>query len=99
MSRRAQMRVHVTKGLLGPMLSAMTGFIRCLLPLPLLVCVASVLSGQTILNPTDNLQTAVNSAAAGSTLLLNPGTYSLSTTLVVNKALTIRNNQATRPTV
>ena len=81
------------------MLSAMTGFIRCLLPLPLLVCVASVLSGQTILNPTDNLQTAVNSAAAGSTLLLNPGSYSLSTTLVVNKALTIRNNQATRPTV
>ena len=72
---------------------------RCLVQLQLLICVASVLSGQTILNPTDNLQNAVNSAAAGATLLLNPGTYSLSTTLVVTKALTIRNNQATRPTI
>ena len=72
---------------------------RYLVQLQMLVCAAAVLSGQTVLNPTDNLQAAVNAAAAGSTLLLNPGTYSLSTTLFVNKALTIRNNQATRPTI
>src|SRR5215204_3892025 len=65
----------------------------------LFVCLASAVSAQTVLNPTDNLANAVNAAAPGSTLLLNPGTYSLSTTLTVMKALTIRNNQATRPTI
>ena len=64
-----------------------------------LFCAAFVLSAQTILNPTDDLQAAVNSAPAGSTLLLNPGTYSLSGTLVVTKALTIRSNQPTPPTI
>ena len=63
------------------------------------LCLAVTVSAQTVLNPGDNLANAVNAAAPGSTLLLNPGTYSLSTTLTVMKSLTIKNNQATRPTI
>src|SRR6476660_5700817 len=70
---------------------------RGLAGLLLAVCAVSILPAQTVVNPGDNLQNVVSTAAAGATLLLNPGTYSLPGTLVVTKALTIRNNQATRP--
>jgi parallel beta-helix repeat protein len=70
---------------------------RSLAGLLLVVCAVPVLPAQTVVNPGDNLQNVVSAAAAGATLLLNPGTYSLPGTLVVTKALTIRNNQATRP--
>jgi parallel beta-helix repeat protein len=59
-----------------------------------LTCVAGLmpLSGQTVLNPGANLQASVDSAASGSTLALNPGTYTLSVGLTISKPLTIRSN-------
>ena len=60
-----------------------------------LTCFAGLtpISGQTIvLNPGANLQASVDSAAPGSTLALNAGTYTLSGTLTIPKALTILSN-------
>lgn len=49
--------------------------------------------GQTIvISPGANVQAAVDSAAAGSTLALNAGTYALSETLNINKAIVIVSN-------
>ena len=68
-------------------------------PLVLMIFGAAELLAQTILNPGADLQAVVTAAAAGSTLLLNAGAYTLPSTLVVTKGLTIKNNQATRPTL
>ena len=48
-------------------------------------------AAQTISVPAgSNLQIAVNGAPAGATLLVSPGTFALTSTLVVSKSLTIR---------
>ena len=60
-----------------------------------LTCFAGLtpIYGQTVvLNPGANLQTAVDSATPGSTLALNAGTYAVSGTLTISKALTISSN-------
>jgi parallel beta-helix repeat protein len=60
-----------------------------------LACLAGLtpLFGQAIvLSPGADVQTAVNSAAAGATLALNPGPYTLSGTLTINKPITIMSN-------
>ena len=60
-----------------------------------LACLAGLtpLFGQAIvLSPGADVQTAVNSAAAGATLALNPGPYTLPGTLTINKPITIMSN-------
>ena len=45
----------------------------------------------TVLNPTDNLATAIANAVSGDVIGLNPGTYTLSSaTFIVEKSITIR---------
>jgi len=58
-----------------------------------------VASAQTTvtLNPGADIQASINSLAAGSTILLNPGTYTPSATLNITQALTIQNNQQSPP--
>lgn len=75
------------------------GRVKLMKCLALVLWVTAASRAQTILNSTDNLQNAIDAAPSGATLLLNPGTYSLAGTLTVTKALTIRNNQPTRPTL
>src|SRR6476469_3982876 len=67
-----------------------------------LICFAGltpVLLGQTVvLSPGANVQASVDSAAAGATLALNAGTYTLSRTLTIAKTLTlISNTPGARP--
>jgi parallel beta-helix repeat protein len=56
--------------------------------------IAGGLKAQTTLNPGANLQNAINGASPGATLLLNPGTYTRSATLVISQPLTIQNAQS-----
>src|ERR1017187_4581558 len=60
-------------------------FLACLLAVPGMGTVIPVNSG-------GNLALAVSSATAGDTILVGPGTYPLTNTLSVNKALTIRSS-------
>jgi len=75
------------------------------LPNPVTATVVAILLGvsaaqaQTVLNPGADLQTEINNAAPGSSLLLNPGTYSPAAALSITKALTIQNNQAGTVTI
>ena len=66
-----------------------------------LTCFAGLtpMFGQTVvLSPGANVQASVDSAAAGATLALNAGTYTLSGTLTIAKTLTlISNTPGARP--
>jgi Secretion system C-terminal sorting domain len=57
-----------------------------------LLCCLSLLSAFAVTVPpgTNNLQAAINSAAAGSTLNLQAGTYYISTAVTLNKTITIQ---------
>ena len=57
-----------------------------------LLCCLSLLSVFAVTVPpgTNNLQAAINSAAAGSTINLQAGTYYVSTTVTLNKQITIQ---------
>jgi PKD repeat protein len=58
-----------------------------------LVFVAPVAAAVIIINPGDSINTAINNAAGGDTIILNPGTYS-ENGIVVNKNIILRADTA-----